>query len=73
MFSEVAEPRPAVISRESRHRLDPYRGFRHVVRSVYAFTLDPRRISELLADLEPTFQAVRAELLAFATLLDAAG
>ena len=37
MSTEVSELRPPVISSDLRYMLDEYRGFRHVVRNIYAF------------------------------------
>lgn len=36
----IPELRPALITDETRTTLDRYRGFRHVVRNIYAFALD---------------------------------
>lgn len=46
--------------------LDEYLRFRHVVRSIYAFTFDPARIEPLVTRLPATFVRVRTELLTFA-------
>ncbi|NPV08542.1 MAG: hypothetical protein HPY83_11360 [Anaerolineae bacterium] len=73
MSSEVAGRRPPVISRETRHLLDQYRGFRHLVRNLYASSLRPSRVSELLSDLGPSFESLKADLFAFAALLEEAG
>ncbi|HIC88970.1 MAG TPA: hypothetical protein EYP04_06170, partial [Anaerolineae bacterium] len=47
MSAEVPRVRPAVISPQTRDRLDEYRGFRHVVRNVYTYNLDTERIQRL--------------------------
>jgi hypothetical protein len=70
MAVEVTELRPQVISTETAARLDEYRRFRHVVRNVYAFSLDPARVEQLATAVRATFRAVRDELLALATFLD---
>ncbi|MEW6233395.1 MAG: hypothetical protein AB1566_13935 [Chloroflexota bacterium] len=70
MAIEVPKVRPAVISEKSRTSLDPYRGFRHVVRNVYTFTLEPTKMQQLVADAPAVFQQVRRELLAFADFLE---
>lgn len=62
--------RPAVISRTTRESLDEYRGFRHVVRNVYAFHLRADRLQALVMGLSSCFQAVNDELTAFADYLD---
>ena len=40
MVAEVPSVRPALICEETRQMLDEYRGFRHIVRNVYAFRFD---------------------------------
>ena len=40
MAAEIPLVRPLVISTETRDSLDAYRGFRHVVRNIYAFNPD---------------------------------
>ena len=70
MTVEVAGARPPVISPDTATALDEYRRFRHVVRNVYAFELDPDRIGELVTDLKPAFERARSELEAFAVFLD---
>ena len=61
--------RPAVISLETRYCLDEYRGFRHVVRNVYTFTLRPGRLQELVSELRPCYQAVERDLSDFVNFL----
>ena len=70
MGQEVPGVRPAVISEATRSRLDAYRSFRHVARNVYTFTLDPEKLRHLVAEAAAGFPQIRAELLAFADLLD---
>lgn len=62
--------RPAVISHTTRDSLDEYRGFRHVVRNVYAFNLNPFRMRHLIEGLAHTFEQVEQEPIAFAKILD---
>ena len=62
--------RPAVISESVCARLDPYRGFRHVVRNVYTFRFEPAKVEGLVDDLASLFLEVRAELEAFARFLE---
>ncbi len=71
MAAPVPQVRGAVISPATRDLLGEFLGFRHVVRNVYSFHLDPDRVAHLvhlLADLHPM---VRDELLAFADHLEA--
>ena len=49
--------------------LDEFRGFRHVVRNVYAFHLRPSRLAELAQELPTCFQAVSQELQQFVQFL----
>lgn len=73
MAVEIPKLRPAVISHTTRDLLDEYRGFRHVVRNVYAFNLNPSRMQHLVEGLDHTFKHVQRELIAFANLLESAG
>jgi len=69
MSAEVPDVRPPVIARATRHCLDEYRGFRHVVRNVYVFNLRPSRVQEIVADLPACLTAVRGDLHNFAAFL----
>ncbi len=71
MASEVANSRPAVIRPEARLCLDEYRGFRHVVRNVYAFNLRPERIKELSDGLPGCWKAICEDLQIFTEFLNA--
>lgn len=70
MSAAMNSVRPAVISRETRHCLDEYRGFRHVVRNVYTFNLKSSRLQELTQQLRECFRAVQSDLDKFAIFLD---
>jgi len=70
MTVEVPGSRPAVISQSICDRLDDYRGFRHVVRSVYAYNFETAKLRKLVIDLSATLDQTRAELLAFAGFLE---
>lgn len=69
MAVEVSGVRPAVISEITSEALDEYRGFRHVVRHVYAFQFDAVRIQRLVEGMSTVFARVRSELSAFADFL----
>lgn len=69
--AELPGVRPAVITRPLADDLERFRGFRHVVRNVYAYVLDPRRIGELMDALPATFAAARSQLADFADALEA--
>jgi len=70
MAAGVPSIRPAVLDVKTRDRLDKYRGFRHVIRNVYTFNLDPDQIELLIRQLQPTMNAVSEELAAFAEFLE---
>ncbi len=70
MMADIPGIRPAVISGESRKLLDRYRGFRHVVRNVYTFTLDPEQIELLIKYLRQTMIQITQELSVFADWLE---
>lgn len=70
MTKDVAETRPAVISRESASALDEFRRFRHLVRNVYTFNLVPEKMEPLTSALPELWSQVQAELLAFAGFLE---
>jgi hypothetical protein len=69
MSGEISGVRPAVISRTTRQLLDEYRGFRHVVRNVYALNLRPARLKELVERLNSCFQAVASDIEAIIDFL----
>lgn len=70
MTSEIPGIRPPVLSQETRQQLDRYWGFRHVVRNVYTYNLDPEQIAALVRQLAPTLNRVSQELYAFAAFLE---
>lgn len=70
MTVEMGKLRPAVIRMETRQALDEYRGFRHIVRNVYAFNLRPARLNELALDAPQCLSKLTIDLLAFADFLE---
>ncbi len=62
--------RPPVISLAVRHSLDEYRRFRHVVRNIYAESLDPLRVSELAERLPALWSQLTSQLMNFAEFLE---
>lgn len=70
MMTEVPMIRPAVISTEVGAKPDEYRGFRHVVRNVYAYKFDPDKLEKLVRSVPDLFVQLEAELLAFASFLE---
>jgi len=70
MSAEVPAVRPAVIDPDTRNCLDQYRGFRHVVRNVYAFQLKPSRIRELIDDLRGCYSGLVRNIDEFRAFLE---
>lgn len=70
MTVEIEGLRPAVIETKTRKSLDEYRGFRHIVRNVYAFNLRPARLEELVNDAPDCLANLTTDLLAFADFLE---
>lgn len=71
--TDIPQLRPALISDATRNALDRYRGFRHVVRSIYSFELDKEQIAPLLNHLRPVFENAKVELIHFAEALRQSG
>jgi len=69
----LTDIRPPVVGAKTRACLDAYRGFRHVVRNAYAFSLDGARVRELAVGLPACCDQLVADLKAFAGFLDAVG
>lgn len=70
MATEIPYVRPAAISEETRDALDEGRGFRHIVRHVYAFKFDQAKVERLVDGVPATFARVHAQLSAFADFLE---
>jgi hypothetical protein len=49
--------------------LDEFRAFRHIVRNVYAFQLDPVKLRRLVQEAPSAAAQLRMELVAFADFL----
>ncbi len=69
MSAEVPGVRPAIITRNTRYCLDDYRGFRHIVRNVYAFNLRPSRLQELVAGVRGCYDSLQRDLVDFTDFL----
>jgi hypothetical protein len=72
MQTEIPSVRPAVISAQLKEALEEYRGFRHVVRNVYAYHLKPEKLKPLVENLENAFRMASEELTTFAVFLKTA-
>lgn len=64
-MSGKREDRPAVLTTETARRLQEYLGFRHVVRNIYGFELDPQRVAQLVAGYPPVWHQLETEVRAF--------
>ena len=73
MSGELKSVRPPVISRETRHCLDEYRSFRHVVRNIYTFNLKSPRIQNLAEQLHDCYLKVKNDLDDFMLFLEKLG
>ncbi|NPV80026.1 MAG: hypothetical protein HPY52_07070 [Firmicutes bacterium] len=54
--------RPQVLSTETARELNEYRGFRHIFRNLYGFTLSSRRVADLLSRLPAINEALQRDL-----------
>ena len=70
MSAEVASIRPPVISVETSRCLDEFRGFRHIVRNVYTFNLQPARLEALADGLRACYELVAGDLEHFCSFLE---
>jgi hypothetical protein len=70
MTVEIPGVRPQVLDGRVAGTVDEFLRFRHVVRHIYTFELDPERVERLADRLRPTFGDVREALLAFTTFLE---
>jgi hypothetical protein len=65
MSAPVKSLRAVVISKKTTKFLDEYRAFRHVVRNVYAFNLNPAKIKPLVVNLTKLTKMIEKDLNAF--------
>jgi hypothetical protein len=70
MAAERLPDRRAVIAEATREALEESLRFRHVVRNIYAFEFDFKRVGRLVERLEEGFGRARRDLLAFADFLE---
>ncbi len=70
MSTEMPTIRPAVISEDTREKLDEYRRFRHLVRNVYTFKLDAGKMIQLVEGVSNLYQQAYRELSIFADFLE---
>lgn len=70
MTLEIPGVRTALISKKTLAKLDELRGFRHVFRNAYGFSIDPVREQALLANLSGISSAVKKDIKAFFAEMD---
>ncbi|MCS7352134.1 MAG: antitoxin [Anaerolineae bacterium] len=70
MAESLPQARPAVISSQNAQLLDEFRKFRHLIRNVYVFHLDPAKMKPLIQQLPTLWSGLHAELAAFADFLE---
>lgn len=73
MCIEFPGVRPAVLSSVTCQALDEFMRFRHVVRNVYAYNLNPGRVMQLVEDCASLFSQIKVELAQFALFLEQIG
>jgi hypothetical protein len=73
MQAEQPGLRPPVPTPEAVQALDEFLRFRHVVRNIYSFQLDPERVARLIEQMRPAFRLVQQPLQVFVTFLKRVG
>ena len=70
MIVEVPDIRPGIISATTYETLDELRRFRHVVRKIYAYELDPNLILSLAQQSMAIFPVFKQEINSFLQTLN---
>jgi uncharacterized protein YutE (UPF0331/DUF86 family) len=70
MCLPMSAVRPAVLQAGTVLQLDEYLRFRHVVRNVYSFHIDPQRVVQLVTGMRPLFRDVAEQIRQFAQMLE---
>lgn len=70
MALEIEDMRPPAISMEIERALEEFLAFRHVVRNVYGFEIDPERLLRLADKTEALFEGFKAEISRFVNFLN---
>lgn len=73
MTYDLPTVRPPVLATATRDMLDEYRSFRHVVRNVYTYNLNPDRVRQLVDNLPNVFATTQTDIDHFLEFLDIAG
>nr|HID13122.1 antitoxin [Anaerolineae bacterium] len=71
MTYDLPTIRPPVLSPVTRDALHEYRSFRHLVRNVYTYHIDPAKVEALVDRLRDVWAAVKQDLERFLAFLDA--
>jgi uncharacterized protein YutE (UPF0331/DUF86 family) len=64
-MTTTQEQRPAMLTKETAQRLEEYLAFRHVVRNIYGFELDPQRVENLIKDYHSVWQQFKEDVQEF--------
>jgi len=70
MSATLNKTRPPVIQKNTRHCLEEYLSFRHVIRNIYAFNLKTGRVKELVQDLRNCFNSFKQNITEFISFLE---
>ena len=62
MSLEIKNIRPVVLCKQTKEKLDEFRGFRHVVRNVYEYKFSAEKISYLMGKLPETNKRVQEDI-----------
>ena len=69
MASEIPGVRPPVISEEIKNILEDYLGFRHIVRNIYSYKINPEKIEVLVKKLPDALTKINNEIKALSIYL----
>lgn len=69
MALEIEGIRPPVISKETAVGLEEFLAFRHVVRNIYGYELDPGRLKRLVEQIEPVYNDFKKDVASFVEFL----
>ena len=70
-MSVEREGRPAIMTQETARRLHEYLAFRHVVRNIYGFELNPSRVKRLVAEYPSVWHQFETQARDFVSRLRA--
>jgi hypothetical protein len=68
-MSSSREGRPAILSVATARRLEEFLAFRHIVRNIYGFELDPQRIEALLNKYPAVYHEIKTQIQGFGNWL----